>query len=149
MANGMPAAAVCGRREVMSIAERLVLTSTYGGEALSLAAVVATIKELRQRDAHRQIWRLGQRMMDGLNGVARELGVPFTCGGLAPMSSLAFEGDLAPRTDACWFHLLKECARQGVLLRRTGPNFITAAHTDDDIDRAIAAVREALKTLPA
>jgi glutamate-1-semialdehyde 2,1-aminomutase len=149
IANGMPLSAVCGRREVMEVVDRLVLTTTYGGEALSLAAATTTIRKLRHHRINDQIWRTGQRLIDGLNEVAAEAGVPFRCTGLAPMSAMVFEGELAARSADCWYHFLKETARHGVLFRRGGLNFIVGAHTDSDVDRAIEAARVALKSLPA
>lgn len=147
MANGMPLAAVCGRENVMRVAEKLIITTTYGGEALSLAAAAATIAKLRGPTVFRGIWRTGQRLMDGLNHAASELGVPFRCHGYAPLSVMSFEGDLAARESDCWFHFLKETAKRGVLFRRAGCNFISTAHTDADVDRAIEAARAALQGL--
>ena len=147
MANGMPLAAVCGRERVMRTAEKLIITTTYGGEALSLAAATATIAKLREPTVYPGIWRVGQRLMDGLNQVATELGVPFRCHGYAPMSVMSFEGDLAARESDCWFHFLKETAKRGVLFRRTGCNFISTAHTDAEVDRGVEAAREALRSL--
>ena len=73
MANGFPVAAVVGRSEVMQVTERLMITETYGGEALSLAACVATVHEYRERDVISCFWRLGQRLIDGLNAAAEEV----------------------------------------------------------------------------
>lgn len=50
IANGMPLAAVCGQRDIMQAAERLTISVTYGGEALSLAAAQATLEVYRSQD---------------------------------------------------------------------------------------------------
>jgi glutamate-1-semialdehyde aminotransferase len=63
------------------------------------------------------------------------------------MSVMSFEGDLMTRESDCWYHLLKESAKRGVLFRRTGCNFISVVHTDADVDRAIEAARAALQGL--
>jgi glutamate-1-semialdehyde 2,1-aminomutase len=48
VANGMPISILAGRREVMRLCEKDVFFfTTFGGEALSLAAAKATITELR------------------------------------------------------------------------------------------------------
>jgi len=48
VANGMPIAILAGRKDVMSVLEKDVFFyTTFGGEALSLAAAKATIKELK------------------------------------------------------------------------------------------------------
>jgi glutamate-1-semialdehyde aminotransferase len=46
MANGFPISAVAGRGDVFRAAEKCWISSTFGGEALSLAAALATISEL-------------------------------------------------------------------------------------------------------
>jgi len=43
MANGFPLSAVGGRRDVMEAAERTLRSSTFNGDALSLAAAFATL----------------------------------------------------------------------------------------------------------
>src|SRR5438105_4779070 len=50
IANGMPLSVLAGRADVMSLLEKDVFFyTTFGGEALSLAAAVATIDELREK----------------------------------------------------------------------------------------------------
>src|SRR5262249_52395395 len=50
IANGMPLSVLTGRADVMQCLERDVFFyTTFGGEALSLAAAAATIPELRRR----------------------------------------------------------------------------------------------------
>ncbi len=147
IANGMPLAAVAGRREVMRVAERLIITATYGGEALSLAAAVATIGELRGKDVLGSVWRLGQRLMDGLNAAAREEGVAFRCHGLAPMSAMSFDSPKPEQAALCWTYFLQEAAKRGVLFRRGGLNFVTYAHTEKDVAAAVGVAREVFDEL--
>ena len=146
MANGMPLAAVVGRREVMGVAERLLISITFGGEALSLAACTAVVREYRERDVVGHLWRTGRQLMDGLNAAADEIGVPFRSSGYASMAAMRLD---VPREcqDEAWFMLLAECARRGVLLRRGGLNNVTLAHTADDIAETIVVCREAFKAL--
>src|SRR3954471_9398347 len=60
IANGMPLAALTGRADVMQLLEREVFFfSTFGGEALSLAAAAATLQELERRDVPSQLERRG------------------------------------------------------------------------------------------
>lgn len=147
IANGMPLAAVCGRRDIMQAAERLTISVTYGGEALSLAAAQATLEVYRSQDVIGHLWRLGQALMDGINDAAREAGVPFRAWGQPPMSALEFVGLGAAQATIAWERLLGEMARRGVLLRRGGLNFIGFAHTDADIDRTVSAYRASFAAL--
>jgi glutamate-1-semialdehyde aminotransferase len=142
IANGMPLGAVCGRRDVMQTAEKLVISATYGGEALSLAAAVAAIHEYRTRDVFARTARLGRRLMDGLNRAATQNRVPFRCYGLAPMSAMAFDAGTPDLVALVWTYFLQEAARRGVLFRRGGFNFVAYTHTEADVDRAVAVADE-------
>ncbi|HEX2032546.1 MAG TPA: aminotransferase class III-fold pyridoxal phosphate-dependent enzyme [Chloroflexota bacterium] len=148
MANGLPLAAVVGRREVMAVAERALISITYGGEALSLAACAAVLDVYRRQDVVGHLWATGRQLMDGLNRAAQEAAVPFRCTGYAPMSAMHLDLP-ADRLAEAWTLLLAECARRGVLLRRGGLNFITLAHTAADVERTVAACAEAFAVLRA
>ena len=74
VANGMPLSILTGRRDVMALLEKDVFFfTTFGGEALSLAAARATIEEIRAKDVPAHLARLGRRLKDGYNAAAREL----------------------------------------------------------------------------
>ena len=147
IANGMPLAAVCGRREVMQTAERLTISVTYGGEALSLAAAVAALREYQTKDVFPHNWRLGERLLRGLNEAAGAAGVAWRCHGLAPMSAMSFEAATPVLEARAWTYFLREAAQRGVLFRRGGCNFIAYTHSEDDINRAVAVAGEVLTGL--
>ncbi len=68
VANGMPLSILTGRRDVMARLERDVFFfSTFGGEALSLAAAKVTIGEIRNRRVLAQLARQGSRIREGYN----------------------------------------------------------------------------------
>jgi len=76
IANGMPIAALTGRKDVMRVLEKDVfLFSTFGGEALSLAAAAQTLRELRSRKVPQHLAQIGQSIREGYNHIARELGI--------------------------------------------------------------------------
>jgi glutamate-1-semialdehyde aminotransferase len=164
MANGMPVAAVVGRRDVMEIADKLLISVTYGGEALSLAALVACLKEYREKDVFGYIWKQGRRIEAGFNESAKRHGFPPVASGLAPMGMFTLkaeppslkasaarrslgEGGSGADLETMWFYLLQECAARGVLMRRGGCTFITYSHTDADVEKTIQVVDEALGEL--
>src|SRR5215468_6065182 len=79
IANGMPLAVLAGRADVMRLLERDVFFfTTFGGEALSLAAAKATIRELAARQVPEYLARQGRVLRDGYNDLARELDMPYT-----------------------------------------------------------------------
>ena len=62
IANGMPLSVLTGRADVMRLLEKDVFFfTTFGGEALSLAAAQATLRELTATPGARAPRRLGHR----------------------------------------------------------------------------------------
>lgn len=144
IANGMPVGCVCGKREIMQTAKDLLISVTYGGECLSLAAVAAALDEYKTKPVHEHIWQQGQRLMDGIKSLGEKHGVPIWCSGLAPMSMPGFHYDDAKLNADVWSLFLQETAVRGVLVRRGGLLFITYMHKAEDIDQTLAAMDEAL-----
>ncbi len=62
MANGMPISAVVGRRDIMSWMDKIFFSGTFGGEALSLAAAIATIDKLDAAGVCDRLRALGGRL---------------------------------------------------------------------------------------
>lgn len=147
ISNGMPVAAVVGKREVMKTAADLVISSTYGGDAVSLAACVACLRELRTHDVIGHLWQQGGRLIDGMNGIAREIGLALEFRGWPVMSSFAFGyGDAGVNTDLMTL-LLQEMAKRGILLRRGGLIFMTYSHKAEHVDKTLDTCREVFPLL--
>jgi len=147
ISNGMPVAAVVGKREVMKTAADLVISSTYGGDAVSLAACVACLRELREHDVIGHLWQQGGRLMDGMNGIAREIGLALEFRGWPVMSSYSFGyADAGVNTDVMTL-LLQEMARRGILLRRGGLIFMTYSHKAEHVDATLDTCREVFPIL--
>jgi len=62
MANGMPLSAVTGRRDIMGLMGDIFFSGTFGGEALSLAAALATIRKIRKQGIIEHLWTMGGRL---------------------------------------------------------------------------------------
>ncbi len=69
MANGMPISAIVGRREIMARMEDIFFSGTFGGEALSIAAAIATIDKLKKENAVRRLWARGEALMSASNAL--------------------------------------------------------------------------------
>ena len=65
IANGMPLSVYCGKADVMDRLSEAIVSSTYGGEALSLAAAKATITTYRNENVIAHFWRMGERLTTG------------------------------------------------------------------------------------
>lgn len=95
MGNGYAISAVAGRKEIMKLIEEGVFVSTtFGGDALSMAAALATIKILEQPGFYEHIWDLGNKMKTGVSKLISkyDLEKVVSISGLAPHCGVAFEG---------------------------------------------------------
>ena len=62
-ANGMPLSIVAGKREIMdAVDKQIFISTTFGGETLSLAAGIAVMQELSNKDVTARIWGIGQKI---------------------------------------------------------------------------------------
>jgi glutamate-1-semialdehyde 2,1-aminomutase len=146
VANGMPLSALTGRRDVMRLLDRDVFFfTTYGGEALSLAAAKATIEKLRERRVPEHIARLGTRILSGVAEISRELGTPYVKAiGLPYRTQLTFDASAADPLLQKSF-VQQELLRRGVLWN--GFHNLCLAHSDADIDYLLACYRELFEAL--
>jgi glutamate-1-semialdehyde aminotransferase len=146
IANGMPLAVVAGRRDVMRLCDKDVFFfSTFGGEALSLAAAQATISELRDRDVPAHLARVGRELRDGYNAIASELGMGFTRAiGPECRSLIRFDDSVA---DPLLMKSLvqQEMFRRGILW--SGFHNVSFSHRDGEVRALLDAYRETLLVL--
>jgi glutamate-1-semialdehyde aminotransferase len=147
MANGMPLSALVGRRDLMLECEEIFYSMTFGGEALSLAASLATLEILERDGVIGQLWEQGELLQSGLDRLIDEhrLSAVISCRGLAPRTVVAFSGGEGVASTDAKSLFQQECVRRGVLF--TGSQFISIAHTSDVIDRTLAVYDEALGAL--
>lgn len=75
MANGMPLSFVAGPREIMEKTEEVFVSTTFGGEALSLAAALATIEFINKKKVIQHTWKMGNILYQGLKKLIKKYGV--------------------------------------------------------------------------
>jgi glutamate-1-semialdehyde aminotransferase len=143
VANGMPLSILAGRREIMELLERDVFFfTTFGGEALSLAAAKATITELRDKEVPEFLHRQGNRIKQGYNRIAAELGMDYTwCSGFGCRTLVNFDAATGSPLEMKSL-LQQELLRCGVLW--SGFHNVSFSHDDGDVNYALDAYREAL-----
>jgi glutamate-1-semialdehyde 2,1-aminomutase/spore coat polysaccharide biosynthesis protein SpsF len=136
MANGMPVSAIVGKREIMKLFSEVFFSFTFGGETLSLAAALATMKYLRANPALDLIWKQGGALKQGVEALIREKELEETVAidGYPVRMVLAFKGDEA-RSLALKTLFQQECAKRGLLF--TGNLNMSLPHTDTIIERTL------------
>ncbi|MCX6139345.1 MAG: aminotransferase class III-fold pyridoxal phosphate-dependent enzyme [Candidatus Kapabacteria bacterium] len=148
VANGMPLSILAGRSDIMKLCEHDVFFfTTFGGEALSLAAAKATIQFLRDNDVPQRIEALGDQLRDGLNARLSDLGVSYvTCKGLGTRTIVSFDGSVANPL------LMKSYVQQELIARGIlwgGFHNMSDAHTIEDVQYTLGAYNEVLYLLDA
>ena len=144
IANGFPLAAVGGRAEVMDAVAHTWISSTLATEWVSLAAAKATLGAIAGERVPEHLGRVGGRLLAGLRGLAeRHPRVVRGVAGLPEMCCFLFHEDRAGAA------LAVEAARRGLLFKRSAYNFVSLAHDDGAVDRALGLLGEALGVVEA
>jgi len=131
MANGMPISAICGKAEYMKELDHAFFSMTFGGECLSLAAAIETIKELKDKD-YSHIWEMGNLFKDGIVKAATEADLDINLAGSGPRHNLSFSSDYEdPSGMKDLFY--QEMVKQGILF--TNVLYKSFAHTAEDIHK--------------
>jgi glutamate-1-semialdehyde 2,1-aminomutase/spore coat polysaccharide biosynthesis protein SpsF len=147
MANGFPISAVVGPREIMKLFEETFFSFTFGGEALSLAAAQATMKELAERKVIEHLWEQGRILLDGTNVLAREFGLErfVRCAGLPPRTVISFFDESGRESLLIKSLFQQECLKRGVLF--SGGQNLCYSHSPSDIFHTLRVYRSALEIL--
>jgi glutamate-1-semialdehyde 2,1-aminomutase len=146
VANGMPISILAGRRDVMKLLEKEVFFfTTFGGEALSLAAAKATMLELREKNVPQYLDALGTKLRDGYNALAARLEMPYTkCMGRGARTLVTFAPDVGNPLEAKSL-VQQELVKRGVLW--SGAHALNFSHTEADVEYLLSAYGEVLPML--
>ncbi|CCQ10011.1 Glutamate-1-semialdehyde aminotransferase [Pseudoalteromonas luteoviolacea B = ATCC 29581] len=142
IAAGMPLSAVAGKRSLMSKLNALQVSTTFGGEMLSLAVCDAVLKEYKRIGFTKHIAKLGALLKAEVNQISAQLDTPLRVVGYDPIPMFLFANDPQEHVKLA-IPFLAEMAKRGILLRRE-VNFICGVHTQEHINKTITAVKSAL-----
>jgi glutamate-1-semialdehyde 2,1-aminomutase len=177
LAGGLPGGAVAGKADIVSLIEfrddaawnerqRVFHPGTFNANPLSAAAGVAMLSLVETGRFHASAAAANERLVRGLNGVLEERGVPGAAYGLASYFHLTLGNECPrPRDGVEWpaqngrlppvmggelaLTVRRAMLNHGVdfMAGRTG--HVSAVHSDEDIDRTVAAFAEAVEELRA
>ena len=157
--GGLPVGAYGGRADLMghvSPEGPVYQAGTLSGNPLATAAGIATLTELARPLFYEALETKAARLAEGLESAARDAGVPVYATRVGSMMCLFFtDGEVHSMADARTCDLdrfgryFSGMLDRGIYLAPSQfeAAFVSAAHTDDDIDRTIAAARAALAGL--
>ncbi len=146
VANGMPISILTGRKDVMSLLEHDVFFfTTFGGEALSLAAAKATINEMIEKDVPAQLAKQGNKLKVGYNKIAEKLGMSYTkCSGFDCRTIITFDASAGNPLEMKSL-VQQEMIKRGILWG--GFHNLSFSHSDGDIEYTLKTYNEVLPIL--
>jgi glutamate-1-semialdehyde 2,1-aminomutase len=158
--GGLPVAAYGGRAEIMGLLTPLgpvYQAGTLSGNPLAMRAGLATLPKLLPV-FYDDLNRKSARLAEGLRVALKESGVTGSVNAVGSLMTMFFAGDVvkdyagAKRSDtAIYAAFFQEMFERGVFIAPSQFEalFVSAAHSDADIERTIAAARESLKAVKA
>ncbi len=159
LGGGLPIGAFGGRRDIMervSPAGPVYQAGTLSGNPLATAAGIATLKALRDGSVHQRLESRAARLEAGLRSAIESSGIKACLNRVGSMMTLFFTSGPVIHLDSLsdvrtdlygrFFHGLLE---RGIYLPPSQYEalFVSDAHTGDDIDRAVTAAGEVLRSL--
>jgi glutamate-1-semialdehyde 2,1-aminomutase len=157
--GGLPVAAYGGRQEIMDMIAPLgpvYQAGTLSGNPLAMRAGLASLAKLNAPGFYDGLTRKAERLAVGLREALRESSVPGLLNAAGSLLTLFLTAGAvanyadAKKSDTARFAaFFREMLSRGVFLppSQFEALFVSAAHTDDDIDFTVAAVRASLKAL--
>lgn len=140
MGNGFSISALVGRRDIMRlIEERAFISTTFGGEAVSLAGALATIDILQKDINLKHFWNMGKYFTDSANKLIRRKNLQKVAkvSGLAPHCGIVFNNFGNFNNLELLSIFQQRMIHEGFLT--IGINNFCLSHTKDDIDNFMKA----------
>ena len=158
--GGMPVGAFGGRRDVMQMiapSGPVYQAGTLSGNPVAMAAGLKTLELLEQPEVYPNLIARTNQLVEGLQKLADEAGIPFTTNHVGSMFSFFFTSEPKitnfKQVMACdiprfnkFFHGMLE---RGIYLAPASyeAGFMSAAHTEEDIANTLKAAAEVFATL--
>ncbi|MDW7725542.1 MAG: glutamate-1-semialdehyde 2,1-aminomutase [Candidatus Methanoperedens sp.] len=156
LGGGFHIGAIGGKREIMeniSPEGAVYQAGTFNGSPVSMSAGLAVIDTLRKERVHDKVNKNGDSMRGALSDVVTDLGLDYNVSGIASMFKVFF-GDLPHnyeetlKCDTGKFKLFFiKMLKDGIFLppSQYETNFLSLAHSQDDMDKTVEAYHRNLK----
>ncbi|MDA3788952.1 MAG: aminotransferase class III-fold pyridoxal phosphate-dependent enzyme [Desulfobacula sp.] len=145
IANGMPLSLIAGKKEIMQMIDKgAFVSTTFGGETLSIASALETIQIMEDENYFEHTWGLGRLWLENVDNIIREKKASqfVRTAGLPPHSGVVFN-DFGPVSSEDFKTLfIQEIISNGII--SLGINNFCLAHTRSDVEQYTKAVSGAL-----
>jgi len=142
LANGHALSACVGRESLREAAARVFFTGTTWTSPVPMAAALACLDELERSSAIAYLHAIGSQLRAGIERQAATHRLPIRYSGPAAIPFLTFVDDRGSWERSRVFGAA--CAARGLYLHPYHNWFVSTAHTEDDIARALEITDEAL-----
>jgi glutamate-1-semialdehyde 2,1-aminomutase len=161
LGGGLSISAFAGRAEIMEmmVGGGVAYGGTFNGNPLSLAAALATLEELSARDgaALVQANQSGQAIAKGIAAAAVEYGLPVVVTGFGAAISVHFTKlaevrsyrDYLESDQQMLARYLRLILDEGIYLLPDGRMYVSAVHTEREVDQTVAAARKVFAEMTA
>ena len=153
--GGLPVGAVAGRQTLMELLAPVgpvYQAGTLAGNPVAVSAGLAALQCLKELNPYPEFERRAERWASGVSAAAQQAGVPcvaYHCGSM--LGIFLCEGPIRGYQDLqrgnleMFKKLFHALLRRGVYIAPSAfeAGFLSAAHSDDDIEETIAAFRSA------
>ncbi|SEJ58679.1 glutamate-1-semialdehyde 2,1-aminomutase [Dyadobacter sp. SG02] len=154
IASGYAISAIVGKYEWMQLIEqaKVIHAGTMNAGNPTVAAALATIGVLERDAPHERMFRLGRKLMASLQQAAAKSGHALLVEGPGPMFATSFTTiektsdyrDTLPADKGKLGRFIAAMHEEGVRVIGRGLWYISAVHTDEDIETAIATAEKVL-----
>jgi len=141
IANGYTLAAVTGADKFRDAAASVFMTGSFWCGAASMAAALKTLEIFERDDTIGHITRMGERFRDGLTRQSKAHSLTLRQTGPAQMPTVLFENDPEVAKGRLF---AQEALRGGAWLHPQHNMFLSSAHGEAEIDRALQATDGAM-----
>jgi glutamate-1-semialdehyde 2,1-aminomutase len=157
--GGLPVGAYGGRREIMEMiapAGPVYQAGTLSGNPLAMTAGIKTLELLQRPGVYDDLERITNRLITGLLEAAREAGHEVCGGNISAMFGMFFQSGPVNRYEDAKQSDLEKFSRfhramleRGVYLAPSQfeAGFTSLAHTEEDVDKTIAAAKDVFASL--
>lgn len=157
IANGYPFGAVAGKKKIMECG--IHASGTFNGNPIGTAAALATINELSKPGVYKKLDHLGQMLEDGFKSLGKKYNVKIYARHIGSIFILFFgftedpDGfrDWLTKADIPFYErFIEKCEQYGIRFTdRRGREYLSVAHTEDDVKRTLDVAEVVLKELLA
>ena len=146
IANGMPLGAITGKSEYMSIFDDIFYSTSYAGEALSLAAASAVIDEIQNKPVIKHLWSIGKKLHDGFNAITKEMELDFKIEGLPVRGFIVCKDEDNNPSNFLRSILYQELIERGIMFG-PGAVFVSYSHSNKDLESTFQQLKKSLKVI--